>query len=238
MLVLQKHNKRVGYLPGHNRLRLVFARPAVDKRWQEAGEAAAMACLNLIRLRLLNNLSCPPSVAMIETVIASFMLGRESGRLGLEGLAELMGHSGSPEAARKFAQRSLDVSSAWQKRANVETYKVTRGKRNVRRVTEFRSNRLNDAAIWVSQQVNNDARRLPLITKIDQYTEPAVSKFLRGPLAAVQRPPQPKKHSQKQGRSITSRDISLPVSTVAQPALRLAQNGFRMFPVESKTPRI
>ena len=40
--------------------------------------------LQLIRTRLLNALGCPTRIMMLETMIASLMLGRESAGYGLE----------------------------------------------------------------------------------------------------------------------------------------------------------
>src|SRR4051812_45363497 len=88
--------------------------------------------LQLIRTRLLNALGCPSRIIMLETTIASLMLGRESCGFGLDALAELLGYDN-----RKSAARLLDQSAAWQQAANVSLCKVIRGDRNVRRIHHF-----------------------------------------------------------------------------------------------------
>lgn len=155
-----------------------------------------MSCLNLSRIRLLNSLGCPSRVLLLETTIASYMEERKSARLGLEPLADLLGHTGDPESKRKFARRLLDDSRAWQKQANVQTYTCQRGKRNVRVVTEFSASRVNDAALRIAQQVALDKSRIPTLAKIDKLVESAVHDFLKLPLVVVSKPqPKPKTQS-------------------------------------------
>src|SRR5688572_21532995 len=79
-------------------------------------EALAMtADLQLIRVRLLNALGCLPGVLQLLTTIAAYVFGRDSARLGLEPLSELLGHPGQPQ----FAKRALNASAEWQKRSGV-----------------------------------------------------------------------------------------------------------------------
>lgn len=196
--------------------------------------------LQLIRTRLLNALSCPTRIMMLETTIASLMMGRESAGYGLEALAEFMGfHS------RRSVSRLLDESAAWQQAANVSFGTVIRGERNVRRVHRFISNKLNAAAFFVLSQLESNADYAsPLITQIDELAESAVQRFLRLPLTVAQKPaattpPPPPKPKRKRhngaaagGGSVYSWDIFCIVPEA------LKKYDLKFFPLDGKTPRI
>ncbi len=194
-----------------------------------------MTCRALIRRRLLNALNCPPKVMTVVTTVSDYMeaLDNIPIRLGLEPLAELMGHPGQP----KFAQRALDETQHYEKTANINLCLIRRGQRNVRRATEFSQNRLNDAAWWINQQLQGDARPLPTLVKIDEYTEQAITQFLRRPLATAQ-PRATRKPSTNTGGSVISSDKLVPLSDSGKAGLLFASAGFRVFPVDGKRPRV
>lgn len=206
----------------------------------EQSARAAGVDVQLIRVRLLNALGCPTRVILLETTIASLMVGRESAGYGLEALAEFMGFD-----SRRSVSRLLDESAAWQQAANVSFGTVIRGERNVRRVHKFLSNKLNAAAFFVLSQLESSADcTSPVITQIDELAESAIQLFLRRPLTVAQKPaattppaqPKPKRkrlHGRAAGGgSVISWDIydKLPES--------LKDYGLRFFPIDGRTPRI
>src|ERR1041385_7842245 len=73
--------------------------------------------LQLIRTRLLNALSCPSRVMMLETTIASLMVGRESVGYGLEAIAEFLGYDNRRSVARLL--RSEEHTSELQSRLHL-----------------------------------------------------------------------------------------------------------------------
>jgi hypothetical protein len=197
--------------------------------------------LQLIRTRLLNALDCPTRIMMLETTIASLMVGRESVGFGLEALAEFLGYDN-----RKSISRLLDQSAEWQRAANVSFCNVIRGERNVRRVHQFIFNRLNAAAVFVlSELESNPDYQTPSIARIDQHLETAILRFIRLPLAtapkraaALKPPAKPTRRGRRSttagGGSVNSWDIfgQLPRS--------LNRLGLKFFPVDAKAkkPRI
>lgn len=192
------------------------------------------ADVQLIRLRILNALSCPPSVMTLETTIASYMLSLGSARpvrLGLEGISELLGNPGQ----RRYAQRALNNSQEWQKRANVRLCRVTRGKRNERRVTEFDECNLNDAALLVAHKLSEDTRQIPTLSKIDELVPLALA-LLREPLAEV------KPAKTKSSRLALPKTETEAAEACESPntikAVDLARRRFRMMPLEGKRPLI
>lgn len=192
----------------------------------------------LIRTRILNALGCPSRIMMLENTIASLMLGRESVGFGLDALAELLGYDN-----RKSVARLLDQSVAWQQAANVSFCTVIRGDRNVRRVHQFISNRLNAAAFFVlSQLESNPDYNTPMIARIDEHKETAILRFIRLPLTTAKRPAlespvKPKRrrsNSAPAGGSVISWDI------FEQVPRSLSGLGLKFFPVDAtaKKPRI
>ena len=166
------------------------------------------------------------------------MLGRESCGFGLDGIAELLGYDN-----RKSVARLLDQSAAWQQAANVLLCKVIRGDRNVRRIHQFISNRLNTAAFFVlSQLESNPDYNTPTVVRIDQHIETAILRFIRLPLttakkAAPESPAQQKRrrnYSAGGGGSVISWDI------FEQVPRSLCGLGLKFFPVDAKAkkPRI
>ncbi|CAN5786721.1 hypothetical protein BH18ACI4_BH18ACI4_15590 [soil metagenome] len=194
-----------------------------------------MTCRALIRRRLLNALNCPPKVMTVVTTVSDYMeaLDNIPIRLGLEPLAELMGHPGQP----KFAQRALDETQHYEKTANINLCLIRRGQRNVRRATEFSQNRLNDAAWDIYQKLKSDTRAIPTLAKIDEYTEQAITQFLRRPLATAQ-PRATRKPSTNTGGSVISSDKLVRLSDSGKAGLLFASAGFRVFPVDGKRPRV
>lgn len=187
---------------------------------------------NLARIRILNGLEAPAGVIQTATTIATFTLSRGSARIGMELLAELLGHEGQ----RKFAQRALNDLRTWENRANVITCNVKRGERNVRgKVTEIVSVPLNDASLWISQQLKPDGR--PALAQIDELVEPAITRFLRQPLAAVKPQPISKPTTRREGASVNSWDMDVPLSDAARAALSLSL-GVRVFPLDGKVPKV
>src|ERR1041385_1988839 len=171
--------------------------------------------LQLIRTRLLNALCGPSRVMMLETTIASLMVGRESVGYGLEAIAEFLGYDN-----RRSVARLLKDSADWQRGANVSLCKVIRGSRNVRRIQQFISNRLNAAAFFVLSELElNPDYSTPTLAQIDKYAEAAIQRFIRLPLTIAQKPvastpaPQPnpkrKRHHRAAagGGSVISWDI-------------------------------
>jgi hypothetical protein len=186
---------------------------------------------HLVAVRILNLLEAPPNVIQLETTIAAFMFGRESVMLGLEPLAEMLGHAGQP----KYAQRALKASSVWQARSGIQLCEWIPGIRNVRRPTEFKANTLNEATVWISQQLSNDSRQLPTLCKIDEHAKEAISKFLRRPLAAIQ---QQSTKTPTSSKSVPGTELGKTAAQAAKDAIKLAQGGFRVFPVDGKKPRV
>lgn len=194
------------------------------------------ADLQLIRTRLLNALSCPSRIMMLENTVASLMLGRESVGFGLEALAELLGYDN-----RKSVSRLLDQSAAWQQVANVSFCRVIRGDRNVRRVHQFISNRLNAAAFFVLYQLEaNLDYNTPTLARIDEHRETAILRFIRLPLTtaktpALESPAKPKLRPSYSaaagGGSVISWNI------FEQVPRSLCQLGLRFFPVDAKAKR-
>ena len=198
--------------------------------------------IQLIRTRLLNALACPMRVMMLETTIASLMFGRESAGYGLDALAEFLGYD-----SRKSVSRLLDESAAWQRAANVSLCTVMRGQRNVRRVHQFSTNKLNAAAFFVlSQLESNPDYTTPTVAQIDSHAEGAIQRFLRQPLTTAYKPassapktPRGPKRKRRYGAaagggSVISWDIfeQLPGS--------ICGLGLKFFPVDAKAkkPRI
>ena len=176
---------------------------------------SAAVDLQLIRTRLLNALSCPSRVMILETTIASLMVGRESVGYGLDALAEFLGYDN-----RRSVARLLEDSAEWQRAANVSFCKVIRGERNVRRVHQFISNKLNAAAFFVLSQLESSPDySTPTLAQIDNCTEGAIQRFLRLPLTTAYKPaaatpqskPKPKRNrlpsSAAGGGSVISWDI-------------------------------
>ena len=210
----------------------------ISRNIKQFGQSPAVD-IQLIRTRLLNALACPTRIMMLETTIASLMLNRESVGFGLDALAEFLGYDN-----RKSVSRLLDESATWQRAANVSLCTVLRGERNVRRVHQFISNKLNAAAFFVvSQLESNPDYNSPTLARIDQHTEVAIQRFLRQPLTTAYKlaavPQSPTKRTMHQhnlggGGSVISWDIfgQLPHS--------LSGYGMRFFPIDAKAkkPRI
>lgn len=197
--------------------------------------------LQIIRTRLLNALACPTRIMMLETTIASLMVGRESVGFGLEAIAEFLGYDN-----RKTVARLLEESARWQRGANISICTVRRGERNVHRVHQFIFNRLNAAALFVlSQLESNLDYNAPGLARIDQYTEAAIQRFLRQPLSTASKPamaplPSAKRNTKKYqhnpggGGSVISWDI------FEQLSRSLSGYGMRFVPIDAQTkkPRV
>lgn len=200
---------------------------------------SAAVDLQLVRTRLLNALSCPSRVMMLETTIASLMVGRESVGYGLDALAEFLGYDN-----RRSVARLLEDSAEWQRAANVSFCTVIRGERNVRRVHQFIANKLNAAAFFVLSELESSSDySTPTLAQIDKYAGGAIQRFLRLPLTTAYKPTATPETTQKPkrkrlpsaaagGGSVISWDIfgTLPES--------LKRYGMRFFPVEKRKPRI
>jgi hypothetical protein len=201
--------------------------------------SASFVDLQTIRIRLLNALGCPARIISLETTIASLMVGRESAGYGLEALAECLGYDN-----RRSVSRLLDESATWQRAANISLCTVLRGQRNVRRVHQFITNKLNAAAFFIlSQLESNPDYSTPLLAQIDAHAEAAILTFLRLPLTtahkcAITAPSQKPKRQRKRrtgaagGGSVYSWDIFCTVPK------SLRKYGLRFFPLDGKTPRI
>lgn len=202
-------------------------RVAVSSR--RGSEALAMIDPGLIRILVLNALECPSEVTHTQLTIASYLYGRQSAKLGLEPLAELMGHTGNHHSKVMFAYRRLNSFEAWQKKANVQICKVKRGKRNVREVIEFQSNNLNAIANWIAPQIQTGKPQLP---QIDELLESAIAKFLRKPLAVVESPIREKKDKPPtDSQTVQGADCMTADSVFITVAYGLIDQ-FRVFPVD------
>jgi hypothetical protein len=189
--------------------------------------------VNFARTRICNRLGLPPDLMALELTIATYMFGRESSRMNLDQIAELLGYQGNDQRARRqFVRRLLNKREALQSRANVRTCGVRRGEKNVRRVTQFYSNHLNDAALWIHSQIPG---RQPMIEITDAIADQAIAQFLRRPLRSVQQTPAKDANlhvckSRAEAASELNINLSWP--------LMLATAGFRIFPVDGKVPRV
>lgn len=107
---------------------------------------------------------------------------------------------------------------------------MIRGKRNVRRVTEFSRCPLNDAALLVAQKLSGDTRQVPTLSKIDELI-PLALPLIRKPLAAV-------KSAEKKLTSVQAKRDAAPlrVSVSGDNFVRMAEpfvrRGIRVAPAD------